>query len=447
LATALSATACSAEALPRTGQPLLYVAGAGGVSVVDTGSQLRGRHHLPGGVREMAVSPHASRLYAATGAGLVVIDAASDKILRTVSIGGLLLSPDGSRAYVSSGSGVIYVVDTTSWAVLSTIKAAGGLAAVSPDGRKLYLTDSLGEYQAIIKVIDAATMTVVGTISDAPSNSDDAVAVAPDGKHLYASAVGLQHAGGCVFYTMDAVANKITGVIASFAPCYFGSGLAVTPEGSQALVPIANSPYGGELWVVNTATNALTAQIHVAAEGVVIRPDGRFAYVPDQSNNVEVLASHAVVAKIPVPSGVSGATAIVPPPEGVQFLTLSATLAMHAARSGAFSLRAQLTLTAASNGIHPDTEPVRLQVGPFITTIPAGSFKRAAGGSFSYSGSIGGVRLNVLIRPTGTLRYELDASATGANLSGASNPVQVSLSIGDNAGLAKVGASFLAAEK
>jgi hypothetical protein len=40
----------------------------------------------------------------------------------------------------------------------------------------------------------------------------------------------------------------------------------------------------------------------------------------------------------------------------------------------------------ASDGIHPDAEPVKLQVGPFIATIPAGSFRRRENRSYTLPG-------------------------------------------------------------
>lgn len=98
--------------------------------------------------------------------------------------------------------------------------------------------------------------------------------------------------------------------------------------------------------------------------------------------------------------------------------------------------------STASNGIRPAFEPVKLQVGPFITTIPAGAFRPGRNGSYTYEGVIDGVWLEAQIQPTGTLRYTFDAEAKGANLSGATSPVQVSSGIGDDAGLTSVNAHF-----
>jgi hypothetical protein len=55
-----------------------------------------------------------------------------------------------------------------------------------------------------------------------------------------------------------------------------------------------------------------------------------------------------------------------------------------------------------------------------------------------YSGPL--TYLNALIKPTGTLRYAFHAAATGASLTGTKNPVQVTLTIGDDRGLTSVAA-------
>jgi hypothetical protein len=49
-----------------------------------------------------------------------------------------------------------------------------------------------------------------------------------------------------------------------------------------------------------------------------------------------------------------------------------------------------------------------------------------------FNGVIEGVHLKVLIEPTGTRQYALNAVATDANLTGTKNPVPVTLGIGDD---------------
>jgi hypothetical protein len=109
-----------------------------------------------------------------------------------------------------------------------------------------------------------------------------------------------------------------------------------------------------------------------------------------------------------------------------------------------FYLDSQLTLSStASNGIHPDVEPVTLQVDTFTATIPPGSFKKDLFGSFTFAGVIQGVAVHAVIRPTGTLRYAFDAEARNATLTGNVNSVQVTLIIGDDSGTTSTTATNL----
>jgi len=125
------------------------------------------------------------------------------------------------------------------------------------------------------------------------------------------------------------------------------------------------------------------------------------------------------------------------------YLTLSKLRGSDCCNQDAFHLGSSLILSGtASNEIHPDTEPVKLQVGPFIATIPVGSFRRHEDRSYIFEGVIDGVRLEAKIELTDSLHYTFRAEANGTNLSGITNPVQVSLGIGDNAGLTGVKAQF-----
>jgi hypothetical protein len=55
----------------------------------------------------------------------------------------------------------------------------------------------------------------------------------------------------------------------------------------------------------------------------------------------------------------------------------------------------------ANDEIHPDTEPVKLPIGLFIATIPAGSFRRHGDSSYRFEGVIDDVRLEARIEQTG----------------------------------------------
>jgi YVTN family beta-propeller protein len=134
---------------------------------------------------------------------------------------------------------------------------------------------------------------------------------------------------------------------------------------------------------------------------------------------------------------------------GVPVLAFNAKLEIDLDRNpkeDRFELESHFTLSSAAPAIHPHRDPVTLQIGSLSVTIPPGSFKKHEGENegavFSFHGVIDGVRLEALIKRTGTLRYAFEAEAKGANLAGTKNPVQVSLTIGGHSGTASVKADM-----
>jgi hypothetical protein len=178
-------------------------------------------------------------------------------------------------------------------------------------------------------------------------------------------------------------------------------------------------------------------------EGIAVTPDGKRVYATGGYVNVIETATNTVVATLPA----GGAVGIVPPPPGVPFLVFSAQLAIHfggAPNQDAFGFHSHFTLSSTdSNGIHPRSEMVKIQIGTFTIKIPPGSFAKLKDGSFIFDGVIHGVNLQARIRPTGTLRYAFAAKAQGADLAGSKNPVQVALTIGDDSGTTSVRATNL----
>jgi YVTN family beta-propeller protein len=191
----------------------------------------------------------------------------------------------------------------------------------------------------------------------------------------------------------------------------------------------------------------ITAGVGSVPVGLAVTPDGKHVYVANQSsNNVSVIdttTNMAAAATIPVGTNPDG-VGIIPPPAGsvgVPFLAFSAQLQIHFGRrpnTDAFALESSFTLSSTAPAIDPVTQPVTLQVGTFTTTIPPGSFKKNRNGSFTFVGVIGGVSLQAVIAPTGTLRYAFLAAAQRASLTGTTNPVPVMLTIGADMGTISV---------
>jgi YVTN family beta-propeller protein len=310
----------------------------------------------------------------------------------------------------------------------------------SPSPRMGNTPMSLAAFNTVL-VIDTATNTFVGTPIPVGSNPEW-VAVAPDGKHAYVANFGSNNVS-----VIDTATNTVvTTVPVGSKP----NGVAVAPDGKHAYVANFGS---NNVSVIATATNTVVTTVPVGStpNGVAVTPDGKYAFVTNfNSNNVSVIdtATNTVVATVAVgvsPLGVG----IVPPPPGVPFLAFSAKLAIdleHNSNKDRFELQSHFTLSSTAPTIDPVVEPVALQIGTFSITIPPGSFKKHQGEnegeSFTFHGVIDGVRLEALIRQTGTLRYAFNGKARDANLAGTVNTVYVTLIIGDNSGATSVTADI-----
>jgi len=130
------------------------------------------------------------------------------------------------------------------------------------------------------------------------------------------------------------------------------------------------------------------------------------------------------------------------PPEvpAVAFSAFTAKLNVTTLSPG-FDLSAAFTLGGTSSGINPITEPVTLTVGTYTVTIAANSFKQltngAKKGSYVYSGTLNGIAISEQITPKGANSYSFMASATGV-APATSNPVTVTITIGDDSGTTSV---------
>ncbi|PXY32128.1 serine/threonine-protein kinase [Prauserella muralis] len=185
---------------------------------------------------------------------------------------GVAVSPDGARVYVTnSEAGTVSVLAAGDGRVVATVDvgAEPGGVAVSPDGAVVYVADYGSD---TVSVIDAGRAEVTTTIPVGPS--PDRVAFAADGDRAYVT----NDAAGTVTI-LDTVAHRVAGTVAA------------GPKPFDVLV----SPDGGELYVADAEDGTLTGL--AAASGEVTRsialggrlqdsalsPDGATAYVPDQN--------------------------------------------------------------------------------------------------------------------------------------------------------------------
>lgn len=468
-AMALGAMGLSGDALAWTGQPLAYVAtfddnGNSLVEVIDTGSNtLMATVPIAHEVyaRGAAVTPDGKRVYVVNGGdfpnfdgSVSVIDTASLTVSTSIpgfrDLSAVAVAPDGKHVYVTTSGGPgspyqaeVSVIDTASNEVVARIPFPEGGAlkgiAASPDGKHIYVTN---QSLFSLSVIDTQTNATVATIQFGYGREANNVAISPDGKYAYVTIQDFDT--GSTYGEPGSVAVidiKSNTVLTRIPTGFYSFGIAVTPDGKRAYV--ANS-LPDTISAIDSASNMVLGSPIPASGSLAATPDGTRIYVGSHPVSVIDTSRNTLVATVPAVS--YGSIAIIPPPQGVQFLSFNAKLEINLDRKpsqDAFDLRSELTLSLKnSNGIHPDIEPVKLQVGPYIDTIPAGSFKQRKDGSYRFEGVIDGVRLEAEIEPTGTLRYAFNAKARGMNLNGTTNPVQVSLGVGNDAGLTKVKADI-----
>lgn len=125
----------------------------------------------------------------------------------------------------------------------------------------------------------------------------------------------------------------------------------------------------------------------------------------------------------------------------VPFSAFNPSLTITSGRAPGFQLSANLTQGAGASAINPVTQGMMLTVGSYNVVIPAGSFKAGKGGAYSYQGTLNGVALKVTISPSGAGSYVVQATGSGVSPA-ASNPVTVTLTLGQNSGTANVNAQF-----
>lgn len=155
---------------------------------------------------DVACRPDGLTILISTSAGLQIIDAETNLVIKTLTnINGTLIavSFDGSRAYIGTDSLVeleprsyaewfeliftsddfsLLILDLQSWEVIAEIKtyAIGGIA-VRPDKPEVYFSES---FQKRVRVVDALTLDDIYQFSTEPSFSYG-IGFLPDGSKAY----------------------------------------------------------------------------------------------------------------------------------------------------------------------------------------------------------------------------------------------------------------------
>jgi YVTN family beta-propeller protein len=216
-----------------------------------------------------------------------VIDTATNKVVATIPVGhfpnGVAVTPDGKYVYVTNDNPddsvpvIVVVIDTATNRVAARIPLSPnpvfptGLA-VSPDGKFTYVaSDFLDLSAGILSQIDTATNKVAGGGIEMDDSFFNGVAVAPDGTvHVTLDEFEL----GPIFF------GFVDGVEVPGDP----AAVAVTPDGKHLYVGSRCIFLCGDptVWVIDPAASTVVATIPMGdyPNAIAITPDGTRAYVP-----------------------------------------------------------------------------------------------------------------------------------------------------------------------
>jgi tetratricopeptide (TPR) repeat protein/DNA-binding beta-propeller fold protein YncE len=219
----------------------------------------------------------------------------------------LALSPDGKLAAVgrrsSRASADALIVDLAAMRVVRSVPSGLFLDAVAftPDGRKLLLrsADRLTSLD-----LEAGTTSTVSLVA---LGRGPCLAVFPDSRRVLVA--------GQVSSNLAAIVDLETGSTSSFALPGFVNFGEVLPDGTTALL---QEQAGTRLFVLELASGAVESlYVGENAQNLAVTPDGSRAVVPAQNSGevavVDVAARRVRRLRPPLPAGVtSGAVALSP---------------------------------------------------------------------------------------------------------------------------------------
>jgi YVTN family beta-propeller protein len=245
-----------------------------------------------------------------------VIDTSTNSVVGSpIPVGarpsGVALTPDGKRAYVtneaSPNPGSVSVIDTSSNTVIATIPDVGIEPInvnISPDGTRAWVACS-GQFPVgsigSVAIIDTATNTVVSTMSSGFVHPI-ATAFSPDGTRAFVT----DNALGEV-QVFDTATNALIQIIASPTGTRV-LGMAMAPDGKHLYV---TSTPANSIFTIDTSTFAVSLPLVVGVRPnyLAISPDGSKVYVVnagpiDMSANGSLVvvdtATNTITATIPL---------------------------------------------------------------------------------------------------------------------------------------------------
>ncbi|MDQ0742212.1 hypothetical protein [Pseudomonas sp. W4I3] len=233
------------------------------------------------GSRYVVITPNGKEAYVSnwSHSSVTLIDVATDTVTQVIDVGKLAgfmaVSPDGKYVIVvTGGSSEVSIIDAlTKKVTLVPVDMIGFQAAISPDGKKAYIT---GER---LVVIDIAAAKVIDRFQF--EHGVAGIAITQDGTHAWLT----MSLGNSVSYVELANFNIIESVPVSAYPY----GLAMSEDGRRIVV---GAFIHSTLSVIDTTTRKVEKEIKVNSQpyGIAFSKDGGRVYAcvfPD--SGVEVV--------------------------------------------------------------------------------------------------------------------------------------------------------------
>ncbi len=183
----------------------------------------------------------------------------------------VIVSPDGTRLFATTDQGALFVINTASNTIVTSLTLLAGDAlrglAMDRNGRWLYVGGCLS---GNVYVIDAAADTLARTL--AVGGLPQHLAVSRDGTQLY---VADETRG------LDVV-TVATGAVRTIALAGGGYGLALSPDDAQLYVSI---PAAGLVQVVDRTTGIVENTLYVSGKprGVAFTRSGANAVIANEA--------------------------------------------------------------------------------------------------------------------------------------------------------------------